>query len=101
MRSPTTRCLDPSDIPRYARMGIIANCTPLWGHRTTTVSTATSTPDCWALTAWRTTLPVRRSGSLGATVTYGSDIPRVGISEGPPLIQIEAVAHASTARPPR
>ena len=82
--------VDPADIGRYAQMGIIANCTPLWGTDTTAVprhlhQSARRGPGRGATPS---------HGDLvrsGAVVTYGSDIPGVDIDEGPPLIQIEAL----------
>ena len=81
----------PVDVGRYARLGIIANCTPLWG-----TDYNGQYHDVYA--AWlgseRMDERLLPDGDLvrsGATVTYGSDIPGVDIPEIPPLIQIEAL----------
>ncbi len=83
--------VDPADIRRYAQLGIIANCTPLWGtdYNGQYIDIYTS-----MLGAQRVEQRLFPYGDLvrsGAVVTYGSDIPGVDIHEGPPLIQIEAL----------
>lgn len=83
--------LDPSDIPRYARMGIIANCTPLWGTDYNGQYRDIYTGLLGADRVEERLFPYGDLVRSGATVTYGSDIPGVDISEGPPLIQIEAL----------
>ena len=83
--------VDPADIGRYAQLGVIANCTPLWGtdYNGQYIDIYTS-----MLGAQRVEERLFPYGDLvrsGAVVTYGSDIPGVDIHEGPPLIQIEAL----------
>ena len=83
--------VDPTDIGRYAQMGIIANCTPLWG---TNYNGQYLDIYINLLGADRVEERLFPYGDLvrsGATVTYGSDIPGVDIPEIPPLIQIEAL----------
>lgn len=80
----------PDDIGRYAQLGVLANCTPLWGTDYQGVF----------LESYRRLIGDERIeerlfpyGDLvrsGATVTFGADIPGVDIPEIPPLIQIEA-----------
>ncbi len=83
--------VDPADIGRYAQMGIIANCTPLWGTDYNGQYRDIYTRMLGADRVEERLLPYGDLVRSGATVTYGSDIPGVDISEGPPLIQIEAL----------
>lgn len=83
--------VDPADIGRYASMGIIANCTPLWGTDYNGQYRDIYTTLLGADRVEERLLPYGDLVRSGATVTYGSDIPGVDISEGPPLIQIEAL----------
>ena len=81
----------PDDLPRYAALGLIANCTPLWGTDYNGLYA-----DIYAdmLGPERVDERLFPYGDLvrsGATVTYGSDIPGVTIAEIPPLIQIGAL----------
>ena len=82
--------VSPADIPRYSALGVIANCTPLWG---------TNYRGMYAdvyrdlLGDMRTDERVMPYGDLvrsGAVVTYGADLPGVEVDEIAPLIQIEA-----------
>lgn len=80
----------PDDLPRYAAMGVLANCTPLWGTdyhgQYRTLYSDLLGPD-------RVEERIYPYGDLvrsGATVTFGADIPGVDLAEVPPLIQIEA-----------
>lgn len=82
--------VDPVDVPRYAQMGVIANCTPLWG-----TDYNGQYADIYAnlIGPERVEDRLFPYGDLvrsGAVVTYGADIPGVDIPEIPPLIQIEA-----------
>lgn len=83
--------VDPVDIPRYAQMGIIANCTPLWGTDYNGQYRDIYTSMLGADRVEERLFPYGDLVRSGATVTYGSDIPGVDIDEGPPLIQIEAL----------
>ena len=83
--------LDPADLPRFARMGIIANCTPLWGTDYNGQYRDIYTRMLGADRVEERLFPYGDLVRSGATVTYGSDIPGVDISEGPPLIHIEAL----------
>ena len=83
--------VDPADIPRYAQMGIIANCTPLWGTDYNGQYRDIYTGKLGAERVEERLFPYGDLVRSGAVVTYGSDIPGVDIEEGPPLIQIEAL----------
>ncbi len=83
--------VDPADIGRYAQMGIIANCTPLWGTDYNGQYRDIYTSLLGADRVEERLLPYGDLVRSGAVVTYGSDIPGVDIDEGPPLIQIEAL----------
>ena len=83
--------VDPADINRYAAMGIIANCTPLWGTDYNGQYRDIYTSLLGAERVEERLFPYGDLVRSGATVTYGSDIPGVDIPEIPPLIQIEAL----------
>lgn len=83
--------VDPNDIARYAQMGVIANCTPLWGTDYNGQYRDIYTSMLGADRVEERLFPYGDLVRSGATVTYGSDIPGVDISEGPPLIHIEAL----------
>lgn len=82
--------VSPSDMPRYAHLGILANCTPLWG-----TDYNGQYFDIYASLLGEARMEERLFpyGDLirsGAVVTYGADIPGVDLHEIPPLLQIEA-----------
>ncbi|MGD9622814.1 MAG: amidohydrolase [Mycolicibacterium sp.] len=81
----------PDDIGRYAQLGIIANCTPLWGTDYNGQYIDIYTNLLGAERMEERLLPYGDLVRAGTTVTYGSDIPGVDIPEIPPLIQIEAL----------
>jgi predicted amidohydrolase YtcJ len=83
--------LDPADLPRYAQMGVIANCTPLWGTDYNGQYIDIYNAMLGADRVEERLFPYGDLVRSGATVTYGSDIPGVNIDEGPPLIQIESL----------
>ncbi|TGD85842.1 amidohydrolase [Mycolicibacterium sp. CH28] len=83
--------VDPDDIRRYAALGIIANCTPLWGTDYNGQYRDIYTAMLGAERVEERLLPYGDLVRSGAVVTYGSDIPGVDIPEIPPLIQIEAL----------
>lgn len=83
--------VDPADINRYAEMGIIANCTPLWGTDYNGQYRDIYTSMLGADRVEERLFPYGDLVRSGAVVTYGSDIPGVDIPEIPPLIQIEAL----------
>ena len=80
----------PSDIPRYEALGVLANCTPLWG---------TDYNGQYLEIYEQLIGPERMEERLfpygdllraGAVVTYGADIPGVDVNEIAPLLQLEA-----------
>jgi predicted amidohydrolase YtcJ len=80
----------PDDVKRFAQLGVIANCTPLWG-----TDYDGNFHDMYVekLGAARMDERLYPYGDLvrsGAVVTYGADIPGVQIREIPPLTQIES-----------
>ena len=80
----------PEDIPRYRELGVIANCTPLWGTDYLGVYTRIYTELLGAERVDERVMPYGDLVRSGAVVTYGADLPGVGVDEVPPLIQIEA-----------
>ena len=83
--------VDPGDLGRYAQMGVIANCTPLWGTDYNGQYRDIYTNLLGADRVEERLFPYGDLVRSGAVVTYGSDIPGVDIPEIPPLIQIEAL----------
>ena len=83
--------VDPADIGRYAQLGVIANCTPLWGTDYNGQYRDIYTNLLGAPRVEERLFPYGDLVRSGAVVTYGSDIPGVDIPEIPPLIQIEAL----------
>lgn len=83
--------VDPADIGRYAQLGVIANCTPLWGTDYNGQYRDIYTAMLGAQRVEERLFPYGDLVRSGAVVTYGSDIPGVDIPEIPPLIQIEAL----------
>jgi predicted amidohydrolase YtcJ len=81
----------PDDIPRYAELGLIANCTPLWGTNYNGLYADIYRDALGADRVEERLFPYGDLVRSGAVVTYGSDIPGVTIAEIPPLIQIEAL----------
>lgn len=80
----------PDDVGRYKDMGLIANCTTIWG---------TNYNGQYAEIYNRILGPERVEAELfpygdlvrsGATVTIGSDMPACELEEVPPLMQLEA-----------
>lgn len=83
--------VDPVDITRYAPLGLIANCTPLWGTDYNGQYRDIYTRMLGPERVEERLFPYGDLVRSGAVVTYGSDIPGVDIPEIPPLIQIEAL----------
>ena len=83
--------IDPVDLPRYAAMGVLANCTPLWGTdyngQYIDIYTALIGPERME----ERLFPYGDLVRSGAIVTYGADIPGVDVPEIAPLIQIESL----------
>jgi predicted amidohydrolase YtcJ len=83
--------VDPADIDRYAAMGIIANCRPLWGTDYNGQYLEIYTDLLGADRVEERLFPYGDLVRSGAVVNYGSDILGVDIPEIPPLIQFEAL----------
>ena len=75
---------------RFAELGVIANCTPLWGTDYDGSFYDTYLAKLGAERMEERLYPYGDLVRSGALVTYGSDIPGVRISEIAPLTQIEA-----------
>ena len=69
--------VDPTDVPRYADLGIIANCTPLWGTDYNGQYLDIYTDLLGPARVAERLFPYGDLVRSGATVTYGSDIPGV------------------------
>lgn len=80
----------PEDLPRYAAMGVIANCTPLWGTDYHGQYRQIYTELLGAERVEERLFPYGDLVRSGAVVTFGADIPGVDLPEIPPLIQIQA-----------
>jgi predicted amidohydrolase YtcJ len=80
----------PADVKRFAELGVIANCTPLWGTDYDGSFYDTYLAKLGAERMEERLYPYGDLVRSGALVTYGSDIPGVRISEIAPLTQIEA-----------
>lgn len=82
--------VSPQDIPRYKKLNLIANCTPMWGTNYNGDYIESFTK---ALGARRVEEEIFPYGDLvrsGAIVTYGSDVPGIEIADCPPLMGLEA-----------
>ena len=80
----------PEDIPRYRELGVIANCTPLWGTDYHGQYRQVYTELMGADRVEERVMPYGDLVRSGAVVTYGADLPGVDVDEVPPLVQIEA-----------
>lgn len=80
----------PEDIPRFHELGVIANCTPLWGTDYHGMYAQIYTDLLGADRVEERVFPYGDLVRSGAVVTYGADLPGVDVDEVPPLIQIEA-----------
>jgi predicted amidohydrolase YtcJ len=80
----------PQDIPRYRELGVIANCTPLWGTDYRGLYAKVYTDLLGAERVEERVMPYGDLMRSGAVVTYGADLPGVDVDEVPPLVQIEA-----------
>jgi predicted amidohydrolase YtcJ len=81
----------PDDVNRFAQLGVIANCTPLWGTDYDGNFYDMYTEKLGAARMEERLYPYGDLVRSGAVVTYGADIPGVQIREIPPLIQIESL----------
>ena len=87
----TTRSSIPMDVKRFAALGVIANCTPLWGTDYDGNFYDMYTQKLGPARMDERLYPYGDLVRSGAVVTYGADIPGVQIREIPPLIQIESL----------
>ena len=81
----------PTDVPRYKAMGVLANCTPLWGTNYNGQYIDIYSDLIGPERMEEELFPYGDLVRSGATVTYGADIPGVDIPEIAPLIQIESL----------
>lgn len=80
----------PDDVQRFARLGVTANCTPIWGtdYRGEFID---SYPGLVGQERFhRDYCPYGSVVRTGANVTFGADCPGVEVHEIAPLVQIEA-----------
>jgi len=82
--------VSPEDLPRFAAMGVLANCTPLWGTDYHGQYRQIYTELLGAERVEERVFPYGDLVRSGAIVTFGADLPGVDLAEVPPLIQIEA-----------
>lgn len=80
----------PEDIPRYRELGVIANCTPLWGTDYQGIYRRAYTDLLGPARVEERLFPYGDLVRSGAVVTYGADLPGVNLDEIPPLLHIEA-----------
>lgn len=83
--------VDPIDLPRYAHLGVLANCTPLWGTDYHGQYRRIYTDLLGADRVAERLFPYGDLVRSGAVVTYGADLPGVDVDEVPPLLQIESL----------
>ena len=81
----------PEDIPRYRALGVLANCTPLWGTDYHGQYRRVYEELLGAERVQERVFPYGDLVRSGAVVTYGADLPGVNVDEVPPLIQLEAL----------
>ena len=80
----------PDDIPRFEKLGIIVNGTPIWATDYNGVDYDRYQHQLGAKRFEERLLPYGDIYRTGATVTFGADIGGVDIDEVPPLVQISA-----------
>jgi predicted amidohydrolase YtcJ len=85
-------------VKRFAELGVIANCTPLWGTDYDGTFYDTYLAKLGAERMEERLYPYGDLVRSGALVTYGSDIPGVRISEIAPLTQIEAAVRPTRTK---
>lgn len=80
----------PADVARFARLGVTANCTPLWGTDYRGEFIDAYPRLVGAERFHRDYCPYGSVVRSGALVTFGADCPGVEVHEIAPLVQIEA-----------
>lgn len=80
----------PDDVPRFEKLGVVANGTPLWATNYNGVEYERFNRLFGPKRVEERMLPYGDLIRSGAVVTFGADIPGVDIDEIPPLLQLEA-----------
>jgi predicted amidohydrolase YtcJ len=80
----------PDDVPRFAQLGVTANGTPLWGTDYLGEFVDAYPKLVGEHRFRRDYLPYSSILRTGALMTFGADVPGVGVDEIAPLVQIEA-----------
>ena len=65
--------VQPTDLVRFAPLGVIANFQPLWAQRDRVMTKLTEPRLGWPRTAWQ--YPIGGLDRLGARISFGSDWP--------------------------
>ena len=81
----------PEDLPRFAALGVLANCTPLWGTDYHGQYRQIYTDLLGADRVEERLFPYGDLVRSGAIVTFGADIPGVDVAEVPPHVQLESL----------
>jgi predicted amidohydrolase YtcJ len=80
----------PSDIPRFKELGVMANCTPIWGTNYDGIFHEIYTAKLGKDRMEERSYPYGDLVRSGVNVSYGADLPGVRLEEMPPLVQIQA-----------
>jgi predicted amidohydrolase YtcJ len=80
----------PQDIPRYQQLGIIANCSPMWGTNYNGNYIESFNRLLGERRVEEEIFPYGDLVRSGAIVTYGNDAPGIEIVDSPPLMNLEA-----------
>ena len=88
--------IDPADVPRFRRLGVIANFQPFWANGDAYITELTEPALGPARSRW--IYPIASVADAGAVVAFGSDW---SVSSMNPLDGIEvAITHRETSRGP-
>ena len=82
--------VSPKDIPRYKKLGVLANCQPMWGTNYSGHYIETFTKALGARRVEKEIFPYGDLVRSGAIVAYGSDLPGIELPDVPPLMGLEA-----------
>ncbi|MFO1414278.1 MAG: amidohydrolase [Burkholderiales bacterium] len=80
----------PQDIPRYKQLGLIANCSPMWGTNYNGNYIESFNKLLGPQRVEEEIFPYGDLVRSGAIVTYGNDAPGIEIVDSPPLMNLEA-----------
>jgi predicted amidohydrolase YtcJ len=80
----------PLDIPRYKQLGILANCSPMWGTNYNGNYIESFNRLLGERRVEEEIFPYGDLVRSGAIVTYGNDAPGIEIVDSPPLMNLEA-----------